>query len=465
MKRLFMLTIIFFSGRAFCQITYTYVDSDPAIEKEKKDKEAYFENLTSNITNKLRDCERQCGSYAADANNPKDPCIVPGITPKCICDCRAFYNPSLARIIQQEKAWRADIFAREENYRRKKLKEQQSETNKVINEPIDATNQQTDDENLDPVKEMQLKQQQLQHEFNSAQDASTTAFENALNSGKKTSGAMVDATLAGSQYISDPKASLAYTGVGLSVALISWISEKKEAQRAAMLEREQAERLSRQSELQRMKESLHTSTAVFNFITATTKYHVTNLKINLKHGMVKSIVRKDLYDVSVTVHKVLNDEKNIFIYESVMFKNLSSSKDSCVVSKISLPINSIREAQLYDGNYSNSYDPKSNIDQLFRHKSLTNAGLKEAFKIDPMYNEGSDIGAIKSHLTDVNITTLGNSIKIQKKYTLSMPIDLTDKDFDGINSYSTNNYLLVFDADDWSNKPGNFVDYLNYIKN
>ncbi len=465
MKVIFILAILFFATHSFSQITYTYVEPDPVIEKEKKDKEAYFQNLISDIDNKLRNCEKQCGSYAADANNPKDPCIVPGVTPKCICDCRAFYNPSIAGIKQQEKAWRADIFKREEDYRKRKLKEQQSEANKVINETSNGTIQETKEENLDPIKQIQLKQQQLQQDFSNAQGASSTAFETALNSGKKTSGAMLDATLAGSQYISDPKASLAYTGVGLSVALISWISEKKEAQRAAMLEREQAERLSRQSELRRIKESLQTSTLVFNFITATTNYHVTNLKINLKHGMVKSIVRKDLYDVSVTVHNVLNDDNSIFIYESVMFKNLSTLKDSCVVSKISIPINLIREAQLYDGNYSNSYDPKSNIDQLFRHKNLTNADLKEAFKIDPMYNEGSDIGAIKSHLTDVNITTTDNYIRIQKKYALSKPLDLTDKDFDGISSYSTNNYLLVFDAEDWSNKAGNFVDYLNYIKN
>lgn len=240
----------------------------------------------------------------------------------------------------------------------------------------------------DPIKDMQLNQQQLQQDLNNAQDASTAAFNNATNNGKKTSGAMVDATLAGAQYISDPKSSLAYTGVGLSVALVSWISEKKEAQRAAMLKKEEEERLSRLEELKRVKASLRTSSIVFDFVKGTTDYHVTNLKINIKHGMVKNIVRKDLYNVSVEIHKILNTADSIFIYESVKFMNLSTSTDSCVISKISIPIHFIQECQLYDGNYTNSYDPQSNIDQIFRHKSLTNLDIKEAFTIDPMNNEG-----------------------------------------------------------------------------
>lgn len=158
--------------------------------------------------------------------------------------------------------------------------------------------------NSDPIKEMQLKQQQTQQELNNAQDASTSAYEDAINSGKKNSGAMVNATLAGAQYISDPKASLAYTGVGLGVALISWISEKREAQRAEMLKREEEERQRRLEELKAVKASLKTSSTVFNFISSTTDYHYTNLKIEIKRKMVKSVSRKDLYDVTVEIHKV-----------------------------------------------------------------------------------------------------------------------------------------------------------------
>jgi hypothetical protein len=465
MKILFTLAILVFATNAFCQ-TYTYIDPDPAIEKEKKDKEAYFQKLISDIGVKLQNCEKQCGSYAADANNPKDPCVVPGVTPKCICDCRAYYNPTIRNIEQQEKTWRADIFKREEEYRKKKLKEQQSGANKIKEEQSNTQreiNQNNPSATSDPVKEMQLKQLQTQQELNNAQDASINAFENSINSGKKTSGAMVDATLAGAQYISDPKASLAYTGVGLAVSLVSWISEKKEAQRAEMLKREEEERLRRLEELKAVKASLKTSSSVFNFISSSTNYHYTNLRIEIKRGMVKSVSRKDLYDVNVEIHKVINTTDSIFIYESVKFKNLTTSTDSCVISKISIPIRYVKEAQIFSGDYTNAYDPKSSTNQIFRHKNLTNAEIKEAFTIVPMFNEGNQIGSIHSNLIDVSIEMFGSFIKIQKKYTPSKPSTLNDTDFDGINGFSARSYMLVFDSNTWN--ANNFVDYLNFIKN
>ncbi|MGI8583992.1 MAG: hypothetical protein ACR2KX_17485 [Chitinophagaceae bacterium] len=443
MKVIFILAILFFATHSFSQITYTYVEPDPVIEKEKKDKETYFQNLIYDIRNKLRNCERQCGSYAADANNPKDPCIVPGVTPKCICDCRAFYNPSIASIEQQEKAWRSDIFKREEDYRKRKLKEQPSEANKVINEPSNATIQETKEENLDPIKQMQLKQQQTQQELNNAQNASTSAFETALNSGKKTSGAMVEATLAGAQYLSDPKSSLAFTGVGLGVAGLAALGERKEAKR-----------LARADELKVIKESLQTSTSVFDFMSGVTNYHITSLKVEKKkNGRIKKIIRNDLYDISVTIHKITNSPNSITVFESVSFKSLNTSKDSCVVSKITIPINEITSVQAYNGNYTNSFNNSSNSYESYRYKELENSSIEYAFSMDGNYP------IMPSGLSDVYIQTRGSNIKIQKKFVSTKPYYLYDNDFIEASSLSSSNYMLVFNDD--NDKIKDFIDYLN----
>lgn len=79
----------------------------------------------------------------------------------------------------------------------------------------------------DPFKQMQLKQQQTQQELTNAQNASMSAYEAAINSGKKTSGAIFDATIAGAQQISSGTGQLLYTGVGFGISLFVRLAEKK----------------------------------------------------------------------------------------------------------------------------------------------------------------------------------------------------------------------------------------------
>ena len=121
----------------------------------------------------------------------------------------------------------------------------------------------------DPYKQMQLKQQQTQQELTNAQNASMSAYENAINNGKKASGAMLDATLAGAQQISNPTTSLVYTGIGLGISLFEHISEKK----AEKKEKEEAI----QREQERKQLIIATKTAFLKEALDINKYNFSDL--------------------------------------------------------------------------------------------------------------------------------------------------------------------------------------------
>gem|GEM_PF-1568810 len=78
------------------------------------------------------------------------------------------------------------------------------------------------------LEEQQRRYQQIQVDFSNAQISADNAYSAAIASGKKESGAMLDATLSGAQQISDPTGQLVYTGVGLAVSLVAFLGEKKQ---------------------------------------------------------------------------------------------------------------------------------------------------------------------------------------------------------------------------------------------
>ena len=323
----------------------------------------------------------------------------------------------------------------------------------------------------DPLKELQLSQQQTQLELDRARNTAENTYQNAITAGKKDSGAMLDATLAATSQISDPTGQAVYTGVGLGMSLLMHLGEKKEAERAEIqistqkeIAQQNAQRLEK---LNNMKRSLSTSSSVFNFIESETSYHITNLKIGIKHGMVKSIVRKDLYDIDVKITDVKNTQDSICFLEIVKYKNLTSSADSCIVNKISIPFKNIIEAGMYNGDIANAFDPKSNVDQKFRHIDMTNEDIKSAFTLST-YNEGNYIGKISSGLYDIKLSTSGNNIKIQQKYFSSLPSQLKMSDFKNTNIFLTNHYSLVFPVVNYKGDKislYNFIEYLNFLKN
>jgi hypothetical protein len=78
--------------------------------------------------------------------------------------------------------------------------------------------------------------------------AMNAAYENALNSGRKESGAMLEGFLAAAQSTSDVSLSNAYAGTGLVVSGIMALAERKAEKQAAAAEQERLEELQRQKE-------------------------------------------------------------------------------------------------------------------------------------------------------------------------------------------------------------------------
>lgn len=158
----------------------------------------------------------------------------------------------------------------------------------------------------DPVRDMQQKQQQTQQEFSNAQSASDNAYQSAISSGKKTSGAMLDATLAGASQISDPTSSLVYTGVGLAIAWIARSGEKKQERLdAEAAVRREAEDIKREEDRKSM------------IIDAKGKFVDDALKIN-QYGF-SDLISKDRYAALLLVPDNFNPDKQA-IYFSIPVK-------------------------------------------------------------------------------------------------------------------------------------------------
>lgn len=290
------------------------------------------------------------------------------------------------------------------------------------------------------------KTTQTEPELNNAASASTEAYQNAINSGKKESGAFVDAALSGGQMISDPKTSLAYTGINLGFAGLAFLKERKEAKRLERLE-----------ELQQVKEQMKSSATVFDFISGTTDYNVTQLVLEIKkNGRLKNIIRNDKYSIALQIHEVINTTDQIAIYESISFRNHVTLKDSCIISKVVIPLHSLENSRALNGNYTNTYSISSSAYNDYRYKILDNKEIGFAFTMS------ADLPVLPSGLTDVYIKSQISNIKIYRKFVTRKPYKVSEQDFEGVKGYLSDNYLLVFD--EHNDRIKDFVEYLNFVK-
>lgn len=124
--------------------------------------------------------------------------------------------------------------------------QQQQEEIKQRQQQIAAQQQEKLNQLQQRIEEQQRRYQQTQIELENAKDVSINAYQEAINSGKKQSGAMVDATLAGASQISDAKSSLIYTGVGLGISLFAHLAEKKaERKERELADKKETERIQR----------------------------------------------------------------------------------------------------------------------------------------------------------------------------------------------------------------------------
>lgn len=87
-----------------------------------------------------------------------------------------------------------------------------------------------------------------------SQAAATAAYENAISSGRKESGAMLEGFLAAAQQTSDPKLANAYAGTGLALGGLMALAERKAAKKAA--EEERMRQLQLEAEKRRQEAAL-----------------------------------------------------------------------------------------------------------------------------------------------------------------------------------------------------------------
>ncbi|MBS1920772.1 MAG: hypothetical protein JST17_11010 [Bacteroidetes bacterium] len=277
-------------------VTYTYIEPNPQLEADKKAKEAYFKRLRDDAFTNWTNCSKQCGSHAADANNP-DPCGKSDPINVCLCACATKYQGAVSNIDKQEQDWLRTAAQRQKDWENKKVKEQQDELNKQtkLQQQQDFQKQQQAaaqdrlNQLQQQIDEQQRRYQQTQLDFANAQTAADNAYQAAIASGKKESGAMLDATLAASQQFNDPNAQLATLGVGLAASLFMHWGEKKQ------------ERLEREAALKREEERKQA------IIDAKNKFITDAININ-KYGF-EDLVSKSRYAALLLVRKNISSEQ------------------------------------------------------------------------------------------------------------------------------------------------------------
>lgn len=264
--RIFLVMIfIHLSSSVFAQITYTYIEPDPVLEAEKRNKEAYFSGLRSSAAKTSENCLRACGHFdkghVHDANDP-DPCNHSSSQMQCECNCGAQYKSTLGDIDRLERDWQRTAQQRQKEYENRKIKEQQDGLNlqnqTQQRQNLESERQTAAQAKLDQVQQQLIRQQQRnqqsQLELDNAKDVSMNTYQEAINSGKKESGALLDATLAGAQQINDPHASLVYTGIGLGISLFTHLAEKKAQKREMDLAAQQEEAKKRNEDQRKIGE-------------------------------------------------------------------------------------------------------------------------------------------------------------------------------------------------------------------
>jgi hypothetical protein len=143
------------------------------------------------------------------------------------------------------------------------------------------------------LAEQQQRYQQTQIEFSIAETAADNAYQSAIESGKKESGAMLDATLAATEQLSDPTSQLTTLGVGLATSLFMHFAEKKQ------------ERLEKEAAIKREEERKQ---AIIN---AKSKYVFDAMNIN-KYGFADLISKQRYAALLITPLYNSPEEQNIY---------------------------------------------------------------------------------------------------------------------------------------------------------
>lgn len=133
--------------------------------------------------------------------------------------------------LTEENKRKQEQYDGQQDVKRQNLIKQQTELQERVQKMLD---------------DQQQNYKQTQKEYTNAQAAATSAYDAAITSGKKESGAFLDGMLSAAQNTSDPTLGAAYTGTGLVLGGLMALSEKKAAKRAIIAEQERKDELERE---------------------------------------------------------------------------------------------------------------------------------------------------------------------------------------------------------------------------
>lgn len=276
-KQIGILSILIFSITTLLQAQdFTYVDTDPTLEKEAKDKEAYFNDLRKKASANYAACVQPAScvpiGHTHDPNDRDGPCLpAPSKACECHCRCERDYADALKRIEHEENRWRTDYSVRYEAWKQKAAKQQ------TVNNNLNQHKQQTT---------FNQSYEQTSKELDNAKDISMQAYQSAISEGNTQSYSFAKGILEGASQISDPKTALVYTGVGLGLSLLFNSGERKrEAHERELQEydkriqkaREGKMKLQQEAALKQVKEQFITDAKNIN------KYGVSDIVNNKRY--------------------------------------------------------------------------------------------------------------------------------------------------------------------------------------
>lgn len=250
---LFIILILLLSNNILFAIT--------DFEKLRREKTAAYKKALLDVDNWVSNsCPTRVG-HTHDAL--LGPCHEP-IPAECKCHCQLAKDAAAKRDRIQKDYEKAmnDIAYQEESERKKQallnnqksvVEDNQQKENKVLQN------------SRNEFEQTQLRMQNEQQEIQNAGDLSLQVTNQSLANGKTTSGALVDGFIAGSSQISDLSARRTYLGVGLGMALLSHLGEKKQ-ERLKKEQDEKFEQMQKEKEIKRLQEIANGQAQYYNKI-------------------------------------------------------------------------------------------------------------------------------------------------------------------------------------------------------
>ncbi|WP_338839674.1 hypothetical protein [Flavobacterium ginsenosidimutans] len=192
------------------------------------------------------------------------------------------------------------------------------------------------------LTEHQQRYEKTQIELDNAKNTSMNSYQQSLNNGKKDSEAMLDATLAAANQISDPTGQLAYTGVGLGLSLLMHLGEKK------------TEKLEDEAKIEEENKRIK--------LIKKAKEKFISDALNINKYEFSDLLSKERYAAILVIPKNLNADKQKAYFTVAIKVTQYSDNTYPLKDEIKNKISSSIDKTLIDGNEIHMLYPITNLD-------------------------------------------------------------------------------------------------------